>query len=234
MEGSKSVKHFSRVPIILGLVVVCVIGYVLLHHKLADTKKYNLNNFSLFRLGGNTSGTGISFEKPKEFEQTSNTINLKTEAQFGDSASVSIKDGIKLVNLASTSAVPSENPINREYISSLATLLNNHNSDDYKKYTTPLFDFVKRRSLESTVIKFDNAQQLSLPNLKSKDGTKVAWDFKFSGTDKKHPGYKIKGDFIVITTSKGFYYFFLMSKDSTWDANQEAWTKVINSIKVDQ
>jgi hypothetical protein len=234
MEDDKPVKQPSRALIILGLLVICAVGYLLFHQKSTDIKSYSPGNFGVFRLAGTSAGTGISFQKPKEFAQTSNTLNLKTEAQFSDSRKVPVKDGIKLVNLAATSAVSVNADIDKAYVSSLKATLKNPNNDDYKKYVAPSFDFVKQRSLKTTDLKFENAKLLVQPNLNNKQGTKTAWLFKFSGTDKKHPGYLLKGDYVFIVSPKGFYYFFVMARGPDWDANQDAWTKIIDSIKVDQ
>ena len=234
----KMKPHILKERLFLGLasiflIFLTLLGYTVLNHRITDQNGSNYSSYSTFVLPSKVSGAGITFTKPAQLNQTTDTMDSKVNVHFNDTNKPASNGGVSLVNLAVATVPPTDTLVDSSYIAGLKGLMQQPGSDSYKEYIKPLTSYVQQRSLKTMVLKFGDAKMLDLPSLKGATN-KAAWKLDFYATDKEKTTYKAEGSLIYITTPKGFYYFFVMANESDWIKNQAVWTKIINSIKVDQ
>lgn len=238
---SKNKNRQSRAITLLVAALVGAAGYwyvLAINHNSASTtvkkilygKSYGVNYAQLdpASLVGPVPGTGISFEKPVEFKRTS----IVNKADSVSAAYTHLNQNGEGIGFLTVSSAASKLANDKDYVSSITTLLNQGQGSEYQKFISTFYPFVKDSTSPNFTITFSKPVAFTTNNIKGN-----AWQFDVSARSNPQNSNQLtplKGKFYLIVGDKAFYYIGLYSLSYNWQPNQSVWQQVASSLKVDQ
>jgi hypothetical protein len=238
-EAKSTSKPFIRRRNILVLVGIVIIGlavsgfYLKYHHNNTaksnyTTTTYRYSTLDSYKLQATEQNTGMSFNKPKEFVKqvtgTGQVVLVRSDImQRTDQFN---KGYIAAAYTPMTSATTT---LDSTSLQSISKVLADPSSTYYKATTSSVTQFIKDRIDK-------NKSKLTIGNAKPFTNSQIqsnAWQFDITASELNNKN-KISGKAIYAIGSKAYYYFMLTSESSDWQANQDVWQKVLDSIQVNQ
>lgn len=197
----------------------------------------NLDSASLFQP---SPGSNLTLNKPVEFTDpqvpAEFKVNPETQAPGQLKKVVRVFKEGTLVPLGGVeaAAAPSAKELTAEDLKAYASSFTDSKNSAGKDQLKPVQDFVNQRLGARFDVTFSSAKAVSATNIAGR-----AWQVEFTAKAKTFQQIKttppnLKGKAIFISGKKTFYYLMIYTVDYNWDANQQTWQKVLNSIKVDQ
>jgi hypothetical protein len=237
-EAKSSTKPFLRRRNILILVGVVIIGlavsgfYLKYHHNNAANSNhrattYRYSTLDSYKLQATEQNTGTSFNKPKEF----------IKASSGTGQVVLVRSDImqrtdqfnKGYIAAAYTPMTSATTLDSTSLQSISKVLADPSSTYYKATTSSATQFIKDRiDKNKSKLTIGNAKPFTNSQIKSH-----AWQFDITASEPNNKN-KISGKAIYAIGSKAYYYFMLTSESSDWQANQDMWQKVLDSIQINK
>jgi hypothetical protein len=174
------------------------------------------------------TGTGFTFNKPIEFGTTTTSTNL---AAFQETTSDKNNKTVPLAEMAAVTT-PLSTPFYPASLKSVnSTILGPATAAH--KFLAPIQQYVARNLDSGYTVAQGATRAYKTPNVKSN-----AWEIDLSASPAKAANADVlpaqQGELVYIISPKAFYYFFAMSADYNWTANQSAWNNVLTSLRVDQ
>lgn len=224
-EAKSTSKPFIRRRNILVLVGIVIIGLVASGFYLKYHRNNTASNNTLdsYKLQATEQGTGMSFNKPKEFVKAgsgtgqvvlvrSDIMQRADQSNNGYIASASMP-----VTLDSAS------------LQLISKALADPSSANYKAAVSPVTQFIKGRiDKNKSKLTVGNAKPFTNFQIKSH-----AWQFDITASEPNDKN-KISGKAVYAIGPKAYYYFMLTSVSSDWQSNQDMWQKVLDSIQINK
>jgi hypothetical protein len=237
--------------IILGVLAASIAGILIYAYAYSNWSGSGSNNsgtnlsssqlgLSTYKLSGAGAGKGISFLKPAALSSTSDKNNNSVSLVSAD------KTNPKLTNAGiDVTAYPVTGQYNSTF--NLASVLSKPDTPQYRAFTLSAENYLKER-VHYLFYQGGNLAAVSLETSKPAGFTnanldaKNTWKFSFSASYFKAKGSAlpaaldrtVNGE-MILAYSKGTYYYFIVSAETgTWQANQQVWPLIINSVKIDQ
>lgn len=217
----------------------------------------DLSKTDSYKLPGSKPGSGMSFDKPVEYKFALETQN-KDQASFGDSLKAPLFAPLGALHAASVS-VPI--PTTPQILKSINKNLADPKSEAYKAQAESAQKFLATRFSPLYDVTFARGQQMYTPRFKDNAWSfgfsakpKPSSQTNSNGvpqnaTDPAHAnalpagaatnssasGFEdYKGQVVMIVGKSTYYYFAVYNTNYNWDNNSAIWSKVFNSIRIDQ
>ena len=217
------------------LLVLSIIGLVLYYLAYSlwfygNLERYNYQKIDSFTLQSKTKNASLEFQKPTEFTQSYQSVELsRSDVLLAHKSSKG--DATGTLGYISANIINSSLAANAAYKKELTKQMDNHTGVIYDNFLDSYKQSLAASVPNNYSIEMNSPSSLQTQNIKSS-----AWvyDFTASSTDSRVNNYSIDGKFVVAAGQKTFYYFTLASVNYNWNRNQSIWDEVLDSIKIDQ
>jgi hypothetical protein len=230
---SKKPSKATAVLIVISIVILLLAGaYYYAYVKYGGVRvgwaAYQFGPVNSAHISGDKKGHGASFVKPVEFSDPFNSPSPT------DGLILKAYNRVNHTNqeIAGITLTEGSSPVHStQFYKAYHTLFANPHDNRYNQALQPLKG--------ATAFALNNAYSLNyqaVSEFKSANITDNAWLVKFSGVrtkDASSPA-KISGSSLMVISKDSTYYFIQYADASTWNANQNTWNQVLNSLKVDQ
>lgn len=170
--------------------------------------------------------SGLSFQKPVEFQETHNSTVKNTKTITFDH----INKAGYAVGLLGISETKDSLAADAKYTDGIKFLMNEGKGKDYDQYTAYFKDFIKNFNSPDYTVQLSKPKEFSNGDIKAK-----AWIFDVKATTLGSKNLApLQGQFVFADGKQSFYYFSVMAIDANWQSNNAFWHQVVNSIKIDQ
>lgn len=220
----------KRVVLALGILAILaafggLVMYSRIYSNVKDTQQstYSYKTFEEFIMSSYGSGNGLSISKPVEFKSavpstSASSLVVLRHTQTGKSGYSSLSSiALSVSNLSGTT---------------LADIFKDQSADLSKRFTQSLAKYVQIQTGAQESAELGSAKEFTNDNIKEN-----AWRFDFSGLSASLVDGKkrdLNGTLIVAQGKNVYYQVLITSVDANWQSNQDAWKKIIASIKIDQ
>lgn len=242
VPGPASTTKRPSKRLTLGLVILIVVlvgggAYLYHQHKHSgipaaptENQTYSATTLTAHTLSGAVSGTAMSFELPKPFiarpnPQGKSAARLQIYSEYSSG-----KVPIAIAGaLAGSYAYPKGQTPSKSFLKEY-----NANLTAAKQSVIDGQEKLALATLKGGYLAHKQLSIQSLKNFTNADIKQGAWvaDFTAASGSKSLPSYK--GRLVKVITNKATYTFYVFAYDYNWDANQNTWTQVFDSLKVDQ
>lgn len=227
--GLKRSKMSWLVPVAIVVSVLVVAGGLLYRqtHNNSQAYKFNYAKLNSFKLAGQSTGSGISFQKPQEIGKDRGSDGPGSVSTLLQTSS---KDGTYLAVLAALSETGGG--VAGGYIQQASKQsFTDHKSIGYQVFVRPAQGLINSILDPSYGFTFADPKPFTNPNIKSN-----AWEMDFTAsTPSNSPNTpKMRGAIIMALGKNALYNFEIGAIDYNWDSNQKVWQQVFDSLKIDQ
>lgn len=230
----KSHSKAKGVLIALSIVILVLAGaYYYSYVKYGGVKiswaAYQFGPVNNAKISGDKAGHGASFVKPIEFSDPFNAPNPK------DGLILKAYNRVNHSNqeIAGITLTEGSSPVhNAQFYKSYHAIFANPRDSRYNEALQPVKG--------ATAFALNNAYNLnykSMAEFKSANIADNAWVVKFNGVKTKQSASgpdKIGGSSLIVISKSATYYLTQYADTSIWNANQNTWNQVLDSLKVDQ
>lgn len=236
-RAGQAAKKLALTLGVLGLVAVATGSafYVWVyneHKKTTVNSTYSYSSYDIYSLSGNGKGTGMSFSKPTNFTKQQSQYVTAMSASLTQQANVAAFGAPIIVgSIDANIAVPTVR-IDKAYLSGLNKLFaSGLSSQRYTSFRTGIINWLANNVVPGTVITLGNPSAFTDSGIKSN-----AWLFNYSATGKYPDGSprNYNGALVFAVGKQNYYYLSVVSTANNWNANTSVWSKVFDSLKINQ
>lgn len=185
---------------------------------------YEYSKFDSYKLSSKSGKFGIEFKKPVELQ-----INEGATIRDGyTEMNHRIRRGDYNTSFLASETVPVTPAPSEIYLSKLNSQLIYDKDAGHKVAKAPITKFVISQFSDEYDITMGAPKAFKTSNIKAN-----AWETDFLSKHKSVP-VVFKGKIFLLVGKSTYYYFLIMSQDTTWTSNTNNWDTVENSIKIDQ
>lgn len=182
---------------------------------------------------------GVVFLRPTEFEvpkpppSIKEADNNRATRQIVAISAKNVEGTLVPLGGIEIASIHSQTSISESELADAAKKLTSKNSGN-QEGNASIKEYINSRLSFRFIVSYGKTEPFKNSNLNS-----PAWQTDF--TAKAKPVDKpltkpedLKGKGVFLLGKSAFYYLMIYSTDYNWEANQDTWQKVLNSIKIDQ
>jgi hypothetical protein len=180
---------------------------------------------------GSSKGKGMNFSRPAELSPVTwqDTNNLRSFIKLSPSNKQEAYVDVSRLLAASLDYKSSSDP-NQAYIDDVASTLKDPNSPTYSSDISALTNFVKQGFTEGPIaVNLGVAKHFTNSNIK-----KNAWIFDVTTVDSSNITPTHRGVLVYALGENAIYRFMYTKTTAKWNADNNSWQTVLDSIKIDQ
>ncbi|MEX2006761.1 MAG: hypothetical protein WD877_01095 [Candidatus Saccharimonadales bacterium] len=224
-KSSQVKKHIAIILVIFLIGASITVGIFRSNSK-TPTEQTTEAFLQLYRLTGSGVGNGATFKRPdgfselKEWKGPDQVLLYQTENN----------ESQRLLGFIALSISNFTEPIPADGLKELNDIMTNSENSFHEDHIMQLEELITRNLGSTFDTTIDIPKKVTLTNIKNH-----VWGSEFSANYIATKTYApIKGKVILAVGEKTYYYFMVGAVDYNWHANQEVWSRVINSLKIDQ
>lgn len=210
-------RNMLKVVLLILMIFLAAGGgtYYLQQHRSSNntqsvSETYRYSSTKTTKFAGPAADSGLIFDLPKEFAASPTSTHDKKAAEHNSYRHTLEKN-------------KSQRVLSFAYVSSII-------SSSPPKASAGLVKTSLQSRFPNLQISVSHPQTFQNQNIKTK-----AWEFGFTAFNTKdNASSAINGEFVYIIGAKSYYYFMIAAIQANWQANQQTWHGVLDSLKIDQ